>query len=142
MNQAGTNTDAYTPVDELSQDTGADTRAVGFKVNDLSAKLNAYTHIIVTGIPGFEYDNKYIVQFKFDEGSIVKVGQPEQPETPEVPVNRDELKALIADTKAKAAAAVIGDKAGNYPAEAKSKLEAAIQSADAAFADTEADQAK
>ena len=54
----------------VSEDTEADTRTVRFPVEDLSSKLDAYTHVVIEDIPGFEYDNYYTVQFAFDEASM------------------------------------------------------------------------
>lgn len=47
-----------------------DTRVVRFTVSDLTKLVNAKIHIIVTGIPGFEYDNKYDIRFSFNTSSI------------------------------------------------------------------------
>ncbi|GIN92387.1 hypothetical protein J22TS1_34380 [Siminovitchia terrae] len=53
-----------------------DTRVVQFKVDDLNQILNAKVHIIVTGIPGLNYDNKYDIRFKFDPSGIPLASQP------------------------------------------------------------------
>ncbi|WP_336824508.1 NEAT domain-containing protein [Sporosarcina sp. USHLN248] len=47
-----------------------DTRVVRFTVSDLTKVVNAKIHIIVTGIPGFDYDNKYDIRFNFNTSSI------------------------------------------------------------------------
>lgn len=51
--------------------TSGDQRIVQFEVNDLSKKINAYTHVIVPGlvIGGVAYDHWYTVQFQFDESA-------------------------------------------------------------------------
>ncbi|MGX2961152.1 NEAT domain-containing protein [Peribacillus sp. JNUCC 23] len=51
-------------------------RVVSFKVESLSEKVEFYTHVL---IPMLNYDNKYNVQLKFDELSIVAVNVPEVP---------------------------------------------------------------
>ncbi|WP_339230840.1 NEAT domain-containing protein [Oceanobacillus sp. FSL K6-2867] len=75
--QNGTFVDA----EVVAEDTDADTRTVRFPVEDLSSKLDAYTHVVIEDIPGFEYDNYYTVQFAFDEASMEPVDTegPEQP---------------------------------------------------------------
>ncbi|MBD8004169.1 NEAT domain-containing protein, partial [Bacillus norwichensis] len=60
-----------------------DTRIVQFKVDDLNQILNAKVHIIVTGIPGLEYDNKYDIRFKFDPSGIPLASQPGENENGE-----------------------------------------------------------
>ncbi|WP_252502137.1 NEAT domain-containing protein [Sporosarcina sp. Marseille-Q4943] len=47
-----------------------DQRVVRFTVSDLKQLVNAKIHIIVTGIPGFDYDNKYDIRFNFNTSSI------------------------------------------------------------------------
>lgn len=60
----------FVEVKTISEDKEKDTRVVQFEVSGLTDKLYAYTHVIVTGIPGLDYDNEYIVQFHFDEASL------------------------------------------------------------------------
>ncbi|MFS0645831.1 NEAT domain-containing protein [Siminovitchia sp. 179-K 8D1 HS] len=60
-----------------------DTRVVKFKVDDLNQVLNAKVHIIVTGIPGLNYDNKYDIRFKFDPSGIPLASQPGENENGE-----------------------------------------------------------
>ncbi len=60
----------FTDVKVISEDKAKDTRVVQFEVPNLTDKLYAYTHVIVTGIPGLDYDNKYTVQFQFDTASL------------------------------------------------------------------------
>ncbi|MBP2078635.1 NEAT domain-containing protein [Oceanobacillus polygoni] len=69
----------------VAEDTDADTRTVRFPVEDLSSKLDAYTHVVIEDIPGFEYDNYYTVHFAFDEASM----EPVDTEGPEQPGNGD-----------------------------------------------------
>ncbi|MFP7285911.1 NEAT domain-containing protein [Shouchella clausii] len=68
----------------ISEDTGKNERVVRFPVSQLDEKLDAYVHIIVTGIPGFEYDNKYDVQIAFDVNgiSIIELDEPPTVEEP------------------------------------------------------------
>ena len=47
-----------------------DKRVVKFDVADLSQPVNAKIHVIVTGIPGFDYDNKYDIRLSFNTSSI------------------------------------------------------------------------
>ncbi len=69
-------------VDLISEDEEEDKRVVGFVVEDLSADLDFYTHVIV---PMINYDNKYQVQLKFDTESLVEVNRPTEPEEPAAP---------------------------------------------------------
>lgn len=68
----------------ISEDTSKNERVVRFPVSQLDEKLDAYVHIIVTGIPGFEYDNKYDVQIAFDVNgiSIIELDEPPGVEEP------------------------------------------------------------
>ncbi|PAD68746.1 hypothetical protein CHH83_12350, partial [Bacillus sp. 7586-K] len=54
----------------ISENKAVNTRVVRFQVEDLSQKLDAYTHVVITSIPGFSYDNYYTVQIQFDMASI------------------------------------------------------------------------
>lgn len=63
-------TDSWNDVTVLSVNEENDTRLVQFPLDDFSVPLNAKIHIIVTGIPGFEYDNKYDIRFQFDSSQI------------------------------------------------------------------------
>ncbi|MEW4372504.1 NEAT domain-containing protein [Paenibacillus kandeliae] len=75
------NNGSWMPVLQVEQDgalkdvekvssTGT-TTVVRFKVDQLSSKINAYTHVIVPGliIGGVPYDHWYTIQIKFDEAS-------------------------------------------------------------------------
>ncbi|MFS0689305.1 NEAT domain-containing protein [Sporosarcina sp. 179-K 8C2 HS] len=59
---------SFTDVQVVSE--SGDQRVVQFTVSDLKQLVNAKIHIIVTGIPGFEYDNKYDIRFNFNTSSI------------------------------------------------------------------------
>ncbi|WP_262174091.1 NEAT domain-containing protein [Saccharococcus sp. Marseille-Q5394] len=59
---------SYSDVQVVSQ--SGDQRVVRFTVTDLKQLVNAKIHIIVTGIPGFDYDNKYDIRFNFNTSSI------------------------------------------------------------------------
>ncbi|MGG0670443.1 NEAT domain-containing protein [Lederbergia citrisecunda] len=84
-----------------------DQRVVRFSVSDLTKPVNAKIHVIVTGIPGFEYDNKYDIRFNFNTSAIpappvekpvttpppTKETKPETPKkTEEKPVQKQEQK--------------------------------------------------
>jgi len=60
----------FVDVTTLSENKKEDTRLVQFEVPDLDKLLNAKVHVIVKGIPGFEYDNKYDIRIKFDTEKI------------------------------------------------------------------------
>ena len=51
--------------DVTTVETKGDKRLVEFPVDDLSRIVDGHVHIIVTGIPGFNYDNKYDIRLKF-----------------------------------------------------------------------------
>lgn len=125
---AGSDVSKYVDVEVVSEDASSDNRVVRFTVNNLSEKLNAFTHIIVTGIPGFEYDHQYIVQFQFDAGSLNTVPNPNQPD-PEL--DKSGLQAVIAEAQAVYFSAVEGRYKGQYPTGKKSELYAAIEAAKA-----------
>lgn len=89
-------------------------RVVRFTVSDLTKMVNAKIHIIVTGIPGFEYDNKYDIRFNFNTSSIpappvekpaatpppAKETKPETPKKTETkPVQKQEQKPAAAKTE-------------------------------------------
>ncbi|WP_318617267.1 NEAT domain-containing protein [Sporosarcina sp. YIM B06819] len=59
-----------TEVQVVSEDEANDKRVVKFEVKDLDQLVSAKIHIIVTGIPGFTYDNKYDIRFKFNSTNI------------------------------------------------------------------------
>ncbi|MFS0645304.1 NEAT domain-containing protein [Siminovitchia sp. 179-K 8D1 HS] len=65
----------FVDVTTVSEDVKKGTRIVKFKVDDLDQILNAKVHIIVTGIPGLDYDNKYDIRFKFDPSEIPLSGE-------------------------------------------------------------------
>ena len=61
---------AYSDVTTVSEDTDKQLRVVTFPIDDLTRVINAKVHIIVTGIPGFEYDHHYDIRLRFDTGGI------------------------------------------------------------------------
>lgn len=72
----------FVDVTVISENKTDNTRLVQFEVNNIEEVVNAKVHIIVTGIPGFEYDNKYNIRFKFDTSNIPLAEEPTNPETP------------------------------------------------------------
>lgn len=66
-------------VQVMSEDTANDKRVVKFEVKDLTQLVGAKIHIIVTGIPGFTYDNKYDIRFKFNSSNIPLAPVAEKP---------------------------------------------------------------
>lgn len=95
---------SYVDVATVSEDVDSNKRVVRFAIDDLNALLHAKIHIIVTGIPGFEYDNTYDIRFKFDASHVplaqqADVNEPEALEeasqdasvpTPETPAQSEE----------------------------------------------------
>jgi len=67
---------AYTDVVTVSEDAERQTSVVTFPIDDLSRAINGKIHIIVTGIPGFEYDHQYDIRLKFDASGIPVSTQP------------------------------------------------------------------
>lgn len=67
-------------VQVVSEDTVNDKRVVKFEVKDINQLVGAKIHIIVTGIPGFNYDNKYDIRFKFNSTNIPLAPVVEKPE--------------------------------------------------------------
>ncbi|KAA0966895.1 hypothetical protein FQ087_11970 [Sporosarcina sp. ANT_H38] len=74
----------FADVQVLSNDTANDRRVVKFEVKDIEQLVNAKIHVIVTGIPGFTYDNKYDIRFKFNSSNIPLAPVVQQPATPPV----------------------------------------------------------
>lgn len=72
-------------VQVVSEDTANDKRVVKFEVKDITQLVGAKIHIIVTGIPGFTYDNKYDIRFKFNSSNIPVAPVAEKPATAPVP---------------------------------------------------------
>ena len=68
-------------VQVVSEDTANDKRVVKFEVKDIDQLVGAKIHIIVTGIPGFTYDNKYDIRFKFNSSNIPLAPVAEKPVT-------------------------------------------------------------
>ncbi|MBO0588583.1 NEAT domain-containing protein [Sporosarcina sp. E16_8] len=72
----------FADVQVLSNDKANDKRVVKFEVKDIEQLVNAKIHVIVTGIPGFTYDNKYDIRFKFNSSTIPLAPVAEKPATP------------------------------------------------------------
>src|SRR5690625_4110484 len=87
---------SITNVEELSKDEAADTSLVQFKVDDLDEVLDSKIHVIVTGIPGLDYDNKYDIRFNFDTNDLPLAEdtdpeeEPTEPEDPKDPVDPEQ----------------------------------------------------
>ncbi|MEK5066982.1 NEAT domain-containing protein [Sporosarcina sp. FSL K6-1508] len=75
----------FADVQVVSNDTANDKRVVKFEVKDIEQLVNAKIHVIVTGIPGFTYDNKYDIRFKFNSSSIPLAPVAQKPATPPAP---------------------------------------------------------
>ena len=73
-------------VQVVSEDTANDKRVVKFEVKDITQLVGAKIHIIVTGIPGFTYDNKYDIRFKFNSSNIPLAPVAEKPAPTPTPV--------------------------------------------------------
>ncbi len=102
----------------VSRDEAANTRVVQFEVDDLSARLAGWVKVYwVLPPPIGVYDHEYEVDLGFSDIATI--------------VNKTQLNALIADAQSKHDAAVEGSAAGQYPAGAKSALQAAINQAKA-----------
>lgn len=86
--------DNFIDAEVISEDPEADTRVVRFPVEDLSEKLDAYTHVV---IPMINYDNWYTVQFQFHTDSLTEVsvetpGEEPEGETPTSPEEESETE--------------------------------------------------
>lgn len=69
-----------------------DKRVVKFDVTDLRQPVKAKIHVIVTGIPGFEYDNKYDIRLSFNTSSIPAPPAEKPVTTPPVKETKPETK--------------------------------------------------
>ncbi|HEX5564533.1 MAG TPA: NEAT domain-containing protein [Sporosarcina sp.] len=78
------NGDKFVDVEIVSENKEEQTRLVKFELIDVKKTLNAKAHIIVTGIPGFEYNETHNIRFQFD-ASKAPAENEEAPETPETP---------------------------------------------------------
>ncbi|WP_438311939.1 NEAT domain-containing protein [Sporosarcina sp. FA9] len=74
----------FADVQVLSEDSANDKRIVKFSVTDVEQLVNAKIHVVVTGIPGFTYDNKYDIRFKFSSSGIPAAPAVEKAATPPV----------------------------------------------------------
>lgn len=85
-------------VQVVSNDTANDKRVVKFEVKDLNQLINAKIHIIVTGIPGFDYDNKYDIRFKFNSSNIPLAPVVEKPKSTPTPAVKPSEPEKVATT--------------------------------------------
>ncbi len=88
-------------VQVVSEDTANDKRVVKFEVKDLTQLVGAKIHIIVTGIPGFTYDNKYDIRFKFNSSNIPLAPIVEKPVATPTPVPKPAESEKVTTTPAK-----------------------------------------
>ena len=58
--------DTFVNVDEVSFDAERNERVVRFPVSSLETPVEAFVHIVVKGIPGFNYDNTYTIRLDFN----------------------------------------------------------------------------
>lgn len=67
----------------VNEDLDKSEKTVRFETNSLHEAIDAWVHIIVKGIPGFDYDNQYDVDIQFDPESLtlVKADQTPKPVT-------------------------------------------------------------
>ncbi len=87
-------------VQVLSEDTVNDKRVVKFEVKDVDQLVSAKIHVIVTGIPGFSYDNKYDIRFKFNSKSIPLAPVVEKPTATPTPTPKPTVKPSESDKAA------------------------------------------
>lgn len=88
-------------VQVVSEDTANDKRAVKFEVKDITQLVGAKIHVIVTGIPGFTYDNKYDIRFKFNSSNIPLAAVAEKPAAIPTPTTKPAEPEKAATTPAK-----------------------------------------
>ena len=81
-------------VQVVSENTTADKRVVKFDVADLNQLVYAKIHVIVTGIPGFNYDNEYDIRFKFNTSSIPAPPVEKPVTTPPAKVEKPQTKPV------------------------------------------------
>jgi heme-binding NEAT domain protein len=86
---------SFSDVSNVSEDIEKDTRIIKFEVPDLEQPLHAKIHIIVTGIPGFVYDNKYDIRLKFDPSGIPAAKELPEAEAKAEPEPEPEAKAEL-----------------------------------------------
>src|SRR5699024_5745340 len=80
----------YRDVEVIDEDEEADTREVRFQIDELTERLNVRTHVIVTGIPGFDYDNTYDAQLEWNVDRLEEINVPEPEPEPEEPIDPEE----------------------------------------------------
>ncbi|MDQ0207744.1 NEAT domain-containing protein [Alkalicoccobacillus murimartini] len=76
----------------VSEDKDHNKKTVRYETDSLSTLVDAWVHIVVTGVPGFEYDNQYDVQIALDVDSLELVKKDEQPPTPVTPSQPGDVK--------------------------------------------------
>lgn len=111
----------FADVQVLSEDSGNDKRVVKFAVTDVEQLVKAKIHVIVTGIPGFTYDNKYDIRFKFSSSGIPAAPVVEKPATPPVtkPVTQPVTKPAAKPTTQPSSTPKAAAPATQKPAEVK-----------------------
>ncbi|QTD40875.1 NEAT domain-containing protein [Sporosarcina sp. Te-1] len=82
----------FKDVQVVSENRDTDKRTVKFDVADLGQMLNGKIHVIVTGIPGFEYDHKYDIRFSFNTSGIPEAPAEKPVTNPPANVSKPEVK--------------------------------------------------
>lgn len=80
----------YIDVQTVSEEQ--DERVVQFPIENPDEMVDAKVHIVVTGIPGFNYDNKYDIRFQFDTSKLPEVPVDDEPSTGDDDASSDEGK--------------------------------------------------
>lgn len=119
----------FSDVTLVSDDEANDTRVVKFEVQDANEPVRAKIHIIVTGIPGFEYDNKYDIRLKFDVGGI-----PAAPNKPAVSSEPQEHADVVEPVQSPGAS---GESDGETNTDSTTETREAAETPDTAEIDTE-----
>jgi heme-binding NEAT domain protein len=120
-----------TETDIVSKDAVNNTRIIKFEVSDLTARVNGWVKIYWQVSPTFLYDNEYDVELGF---SNLPTG------SGSAGPNKTVLNSLIANAQALHDAAAEGSAGGQYPADAKSTLLAAINQANTTAGNATASQ--
>lgn len=101
--RVGTQSGTFIDVLTVSEDTENDTRIVQFEIDDTEKVVDAQIHIIVSGIPGFVYDNQYEIRFRFDYSAIamtVELPKSEQQGSEAAPQSEDKNEDVDNDDEA------------------------------------------
>ena len=114
----------YADVQVVSEDKANDKRVVKFEVKDISQSVNAKIHVIVTGIPGFSYDNKYDIRFKFNSSNISLVSAVEKPAPTPTPIP---APSVPVEVKKETPAPKVTDNPGEKKQEAVEKVEPKVE---------------